>query len=216
MPMFVGKVQKVISEDKAIKNQFSEDLKLEQGKMHRVILWLRNDLRLHDNAVINWAAKQQNKQVVPVFCFDPRFYQREVKTYGTRKCGLIRTRFDIQSVTSLRTNLEAIGSNLLVACQKPEDFLDSIVSADIKTTVVYQQEICSEELGVIANVKNRLEKKGCNFVSVWGNTLLHVDDLPFQPLQYGPANYTAFRQKTADVKVRDLKPAPAKGNLPVV
>ena len=41
-------------------------------------------------------------------------------------------------MANLRNNLEAIGSNLLVACQKPEDFLDSIVSADTETTVVYQ------------------------------------------------------------------------------
>ena len=95
-----SKAPKVIFVERIIKNQFTkdEDYKLEKGKMHRVVLWLRNDLRLHDNAVINWAASQKNKEVIPVFCFDPRFYQREVKTYGTRKCGLIRTKFDIQSV----------------------------------------------------------------------------------------------------------------------
>jgi deoxyribodipyrimidine photo-lyase len=48
--------------------------------MHRVILWLRNDLRLHDNPVMNWAAKQkvEMKEVLPVYCFDPRFYDRTV------------------------------------------------------------------------------------------------------------------------------------------
>jgi deoxyribodipyrimidine photo-lyase len=106
--------------------------------MHRVVLWLRNDLRLQDNAVIDWACSQHNKEVIPVFCFDPRFYQREVKTYGTRKCGLIRTKFSIESVANLRASLEAIGSNLLVTCAKPEDFLDSIVTADTETTLVYQ------------------------------------------------------------------------------
>jgi len=42
----------------------------------RIILWLRNDLRLHDNYVINWAMKYQtqNKEILPVFCFDPRIY----------------------------------------------------------------------------------------------------------------------------------------------
>jgi hypothetical protein len=29
---------------------------LAKEKMHRVILWLRNDLRLHDNPVFHWAA----------------------------------------------------------------------------------------------------------------------------------------------------------------
>jgi len=84
--------------------------------MHRIILWLRNDLRLHDNAVMNWAVNQSKTEVVPVYCFDPRFHQRQVKTWDIRKCGLIRTKFEIQSVLNLRANLEAIGSNLLVAC----------------------------------------------------------------------------------------------------
>jgi hypothetical protein len=41
-------------------------------------------------------------------------------------------------VKNLRTNIEAIGSNLLVTCAKPKDFLDSIVTADTETTLVYQ------------------------------------------------------------------------------
>ena len=94
---------------------------------------------------------------------------------------------------------------MLVTCSKPEDFLDSIVTADTQTTLVYQQEICSEELGVETNVINRLKGKGCTIVSVWGNTLYHVNDLPFKPLEYYPHIYGAFRQKTSTVKVRDLK-----------
>ena len=45
--------------------------------MHRIILWFRNDIRLHDNAIIDWVLKQpavQYKEVLPVFCFDPRYY----------------------------------------------------------------------------------------------------------------------------------------------
>ena len=63
--------------------------------MQRIILWLRNDLRLHDNYVIQTALKAKEKklnyEVLPVFCFDPRIFG-DVKTpYGTRKTGLIRT-----------------------------------------------------------------------------------------------------------------------------
>jgi len=49
--------------------------------MHRVILWMRNDLRIHDNPVLHWATKQQPvkfKEVIPVYCFDPRFNERKV------------------------------------------------------------------------------------------------------------------------------------------
>ena len=63
----------------------------------RIILWLRNDLRLHDNYVMNWAMEQQGqgKEVLPVYCFDPRYFsEKESQTvYGTRKTGIIRARF---------------------------------------------------------------------------------------------------------------------------
>jgi deoxyribodipyrimidine photolyase len=51
--------------------------------MKRIIVWLRNDLRLHDNYALDWAAKYQakNKEVIPVYSFDPRFMSREVGKY---------------------------------------------------------------------------------------------------------------------------------------
>ena len=48
----------------------------------RVIVWLRNDLRLKDNYVFEYAMKlkgaQNGKEVVPVFCFDPRIYSKKM------------------------------------------------------------------------------------------------------------------------------------------
>ena len=58
-------------------------IKLEEGEKHRVILWFRNDLRIHDNAVLNWAVNQKAKQreFVPVYCFDPRFFNEGVPDF---------------------------------------------------------------------------------------------------------------------------------------
>jgi len=73
-------------------------LELQKDGKHRVILWFRNDLRIHDNAVLNWAINQKqkvaSKEFIPVFCFDPRFYDDAVPKYCMdRKTGIIRTRF---------------------------------------------------------------------------------------------------------------------------
>lgn len=42
----------------------------------RVLLWFRNDLRLHDNYTVDAAVQKikskQAADVVPVYCFDPR------------------------------------------------------------------------------------------------------------------------------------------------
>ena len=76
----------------------------------RLILWLRNDLRMHDNYLLHHAVRQAAKrdcEVLPVFCFDPRYYNLPAsKTkYGTRKCGAVRARFMIESVSDLRKSL---------------------------------------------------------------------------------------------------------------
>ena len=53
--------------------------------MKRIIVWLRNDLRVHDNPVLDWAAKYggKTKEILPVYCFDPRFMTRKVEKYDT-------------------------------------------------------------------------------------------------------------------------------------
>ena len=68
--------------------------------MNRIILWLRNDLRIHDNYVFNTAVnfKKSTKgknEIIPVFCFDPRIYIKEYSQtkYNTRKTGMIRSKF---------------------------------------------------------------------------------------------------------------------------
>ena len=94
--------------------------------MSRVILWLRNDLRMHDNPVLSWATKnaRPGTQVLPVFCFDPRFYTKaQPQFHMARKSGIHRTRFNIESVLDLRSNLQKIGSGLLLSTAKPEDFI---------------------------------------------------------------------------------------------
>ena len=81
-----------------------------------------------------------------MFCFDPRLFNTKVQKYGTLKCGLIRARFILETVQNLRKNLEAINSKLLVSIEKPEEFLPKLINDS--TTLIYQQEICSEELDV--------------------------------------------------------------------
>jgi len=77
----------------------SADLPVESSKKRkldsptRYIIWLRNDLRIRDNYVLQRAMKATNKECIPVFCFDPRIYQDKLTKYNTRKTGLNRLQF---------------------------------------------------------------------------------------------------------------------------
>jgi hypothetical protein len=107
----------------------------------RVVVWFRNDLRLADNYVIKRAeliaAADPNVEVLPVYCFDPRFFERSA--WGSPKTGGHRARFQFQCVADLQKNLRLIGSDLLVVVGKPEEVIAPLVLGDGKTTVVLTQ-----------------------------------------------------------------------------
>jgi len=187
-------------------------------KTTRILVWLRNDLRLMDNYCFNWATKQQ-AQVLPIFCFDPRYYDANASQteFGTRKTGLVRARFQLEAVACLRKNLQAIKSNLLVSFEKPEDFIPKLLDADAENIIVYQREVTSEELKIEQNVKKAVNGlKGCKtqMKGLWGLTLEHIDDMGFDPQQELPSNFTGFWKDTSHVPIRPLVPAPKLGELP--
>ena len=107
----------------------------------RVVVWFRNDLRLADNYVIKraeaLAAADSGVEILPVYCFDPRSFERSA--WGSPKTGAHRARFQRECVADLQKNLRLIGSDLLVAVGKPEEIIAPLVLGDGKTTVVLTQ-----------------------------------------------------------------------------
>ena len=97
----------------------------------------------------------------------------------------------------MRKNLQAVGSQLLVTSQQPEDFFGQLMAATpSRYTVIYQKEVCPEEKQVEAKVK----ALGCEVEEVWNSTLMHEDDM--QPTKKFPENYTTFVKLFQDVEVR--------------
>ena len=71
----------------------------------------------------------------------------------SRRAGIIRTRFQLETVEEFRKSLVDLGSYLLVAHEKPEVFMKQLVAPDLNHTVVYTTEICSEEKQVEESIK---------------------------------------------------------------
>ena len=107
-----------------------------------------------------------------------------------------------------------MGSGLLVSSGRPEDFLATLVSSNMHTTVVYQPETSSEETRVEAHVKAKLQ--GADMVPIWGSTLHHIDDLPYDPVEYFPHTYGNMVKKQVNCKVRPLLATPESGSLPFI
>jgi len=156
-----------------------------------ILVWFRNDLRIHDNEILLEAVRRA-EQIVPVYCFDPRYF--ELTQYGTRKTGALRAKFLLESVNALRESLKQLGGDLIVKFGKPEDILPEICSEYSVSEVYHHREVALMETDISAIVEEALWKKQINLKHFIGHTLYHKEDLPF-PIKNIPNDFAAFRKK---------------------
>lgn len=101
-----------------------------------------------------------------------------------------RCRFLLESVADLKTRLRARGSDLLIERRHPEDAIPALAaklwSGATAVTLYTHTDVCSEEEDVHTAVKSALAGSLCSgsggvtaVKEVWGNTLHHPSDLPF-------------------------------------
>jgi deoxyribodipyrimidine photo-lyase len=157
----------------------------------KIILWYRNDLRIHDHEAL-WKASEKTSEVIPVYIFDPRLFTEH--HLGFPKTGQIRHQFLIESVKNLQENLQKIGLNLIIKTGFPEDILPQLAK-EIQADEIYtSEEITSEENEVDSLVEERLKADGKKIKFFWQTTLFHVDDLPMD-IENLPDVFTQFRNK---------------------
>jgi deoxyribodipyrimidine photo-lyase len=121
-----------------------------------VLLWLRRDLRLHDNPAVH-AALATGEPVVPAFCFDDRLL------HGRHVSGP-RTQFLLECLADLDRSLRELGSGLIVRRGRPETELPALArqldartvlaSSDVSPYAARRDRVVSERLSV-AGVQTR-------------------------------------------------------------
>lgn len=187
-----------------------------------VLVWFRNDLRLHDHPALHHAIEEASprSQIIPIYIFDPRNFQR--CAFGFRKTGIFRANFLLQSVSNLRTSLREKGSDLIIRIGHPEVILPALAHRVQARVVMCHSDVLLTSGRVQNEVQKALHLKGIDLQSFWSNTLFHLPDLPF-PLQHVPDAYTTFRNAVHANMVRDPLPSPrvlppvrgvASGELP--
>lgn len=157
-----------------------------------IICLFRNDLRIHDNEVLQWANRNADF-VLPMYIFDPRHFGGTYH-FGFPKTGPHRTKFLLESIQDLRKNLKIRGSGLAVRKGKPHEELKKMIDMLGQSSVhsvVFHEEVTQEELDVEKSIKKHC---GVNIKTFWGHTLYHREDLPFSPSQT-PDVYTQFRKR---------------------
>ncbi|CAH2057630.1 unnamed protein product [Thlaspi arvense] len=180
------------------------------------VVWFRNDLRVHDNECLN-SANDECVSVLPVYCFDPRDYGKS--SSGFDKTGPFRAQFLIESVSELRKNLQARGSNLVVRVGKPESVLVELAKEIGADAIYAHREVSHDEVKAEGKIETAMKEEGVEVKYFWGSTLYHLDDLPFE-IQDLPSNYGAFKDRVQKLEIRktiaaldQLKSLPSRGDV---
>ncbi|MEL6333166.1 MAG: deoxyribodipyrimidine photo-lyase, partial [Cyanobacteria bacterium J06626_26] len=143
----------------------------------RILLWFRNDLRLHDHEPLH-RALEQTADIIPVYCFDPRQFCQT--SFGFPKTGSYRAQFLLESVADLRASLQAKGADLLIRHGKPENVIPTLAKSLQVDAVYWHEEVTAEEIAVEKGVEQALNQLKVTSEVYWGATLFHPDDLPFE------------------------------------
>jgi deoxyribodipyrimidine photo-lyase len=178
-----------------------------------ILVWFRNDLRIHDNEILLEAMRKADK-VLPVYCFDPYYFQTNAS--GNPKTGNLRARFLIESVADLRKNIRAIGGELIVKVGNPADILPKLAGEYQVNEVYHHREVAHEETEISEQVETALWKMRLNLKHFIGHTLYHKEDLPF-PIKDIPDSFAIFKKKIErDSTVRPCLGTPETVVTPVI
>ncbi len=157
----------------------------------RILIWFRNDLRLHDRLCIQQALVNQ-ANLIPVYCFDERQFSNT--SLGFPKTGQYRTHFLLESVADLRNSLQQLGSNLIIRKGLPEQIIPAIAEELKVDAVYYTKEVTDEEIKVEKALERALANQNIKTKSFWESTLYLLADLPFT-IDNLPELYTSFRKQ---------------------
>lgn len=161
-------------------------------KDKKILVWFRNDLRLHDNEMLVEAIAKSDS-ILPVYFFDPAHF--EYNDDGNITAGNSRVQFLIESVAALRESLKEVGGNLLIVNGSPEDHMPALVEQYEISEVYHHREVATKETTVSSNIEDLLWKLKVNLKHFIGHTLYNKEDLPF-PIKDIPDIFAQFKKKT--------------------
>ena len=173
--------------------------------MQKVLVWFRNDLRLHDQVAL-YQATQKAKEVYAAYCIDERIFEKNA--LGIPRTDFFRAKFLLESLCNLRMSMRKLGGDLIVRLGKPEEQIALLAEQLGVEAVFASKEVTSEEIYVEEKIERKMATLGIRLELFWQYTLYHLDDLPF-PISHIPNVFTEFRKAVEkNSSVRKALPSP--------
>ena len=156
-----------------------------------IVIFTKN-LRIHDNLIISESIKHQSAEIQFICYVNFNEFNSHHKS-----CGLIRSKFLLESIQSLRTALKSYGHELHVILSNSFNFIESLIDRNCCTNVYMEKEFTSYEINMERKLKKILESNNANLLLIDGNrSLIHPNDLPFNCSTQSdmPNSFTPFRK----------------------
>lgn len=158
-----------------------------------IIVWFRNDLRIHDNETL-YQAYLKNQNIIPIFIIPKSFYEKD--KLGFDRVSKFRKKFLFESLYDLDLNLKNIGSALLVL--KNIDDVNKIIKEYKVKDIYFQKLFTHDELNEENEIISKLSEN-INFKSFNTSNLIDINDIGNTP-----DIFTEFRKYVEkNIKVPD-------------
>jgi len=173
----------------------------------KVLYWHRNDLRFLDNEILS-TISQNNDTVLPVYIFNLTDFK--MLELGFRKTGIHRFRYIIDTLKVLRGKYKQSGGDMVIRVGDPSSIIKDLVELHKIEKVIVQKELAYEEVREEEKVEKVAKELGCEFRKVWGRTLYHIDDIPYDRETFPLTSKTFRINTTKATEPRALFPVPEK------
>lgn len=174
--------------------------------MSTVLLWLRNDLRLHDQPALHAACRLGAQHLLPVVCLPD---VQAITPWGFARIGPHRRAWLVNTIKNLLQHFQDIRCQLLILDQPASISLPALARAVNANTIVCEAIAAPEEQAEVTALRD----SGLQVQTVWHSSLLHPDQMPW-PVQQLPAVFTSFRQKIEQAGLQPDVPLPPPAALP--
>ncbi|MEM1225497.1 MAG: DASH family cryptochrome [Planctomycetota bacterium] len=176
--------------------------------MHNLV-WLRNDLRVHDHEPITLAcqhARSSGGAVSLIYVVDPHWFGST--RFGFDRMGPFRANFLRESLLDLDYSLRRLGGKLLIAYGDTTQCLSVVAIRGSCQRVYCTGSSATEEKRIERQLRKTLQRRGVELRVCPPNTLYAPDDLPFSISEL-PEVFSKFRRKVETrVDVPTVLPTP--------
>ncbi|XP_073292053.1 (6-4)DNA photolyase [Primulina huaijiensis] len=157
------------------------------------LMWFRKGIRLHDNPALEYAARGSDF-VYPVFVIDPHYMDPDPNAFspGSKRAGLNRIRFLLESLVDLDFNLKKIGSRLLVLKGEPSEVLSRCLNEWRISKLCFEFDTEPYYQALDKKVKNHASAAGVEIYSPVSHTIFNPVDIIQKNGGKPPLSYQSF------------------------